>query len=221
MEKSGHVLMVGKGAEQFALDSKLEIVDPSYFWTQFRWNQYQTALRLEKELEKLPPTPPGDAKQSSALPRDETELRRFRASGLNRFGTVGAVALDKAGNLAAGTSTGGLNMKRSGRVGDSPLIGAGTFADNESCAISSTGDGEYFIRAVAAYDISALVKYKGLSIAAASNEVIQHKIKDAGGDGAVIVLNRQGEAAMSFNTEGMYRGYVSPDGKMHVFIYEQ
>ncbi len=129
------------------------------------------------------------------------------------------MSLDRHGNLMAGTSTGGLTAKLSGRVGDSPLIGAGTFADNESCAVSATGDGEYFIRAVAANDIAALVEYKGLTVAQASRVVIHEKIKRAGGEGGVIVLDRHGNLAMSYNSEGMYRGYVTSSGKIRVMIY--
>jgi len=207
MEKSGHVLMVAEGAEQFAQtvgkDAGIEIVDPSYFRTEFRWKQHEEGLKAEQEQAK----PNSDGASA------------FQRKTQDRVGTVGAVALDSSGNLAAGTSTGGLNNKRHGRVGDCPIIGAGNYADNQTCAISSTGDGEFFLRAVAAHEISSLVKYKGLPIATASNQVIG-QIHELGGDGAVIVLTRSGEAAFSYNTEGMYRGYITTDGKPHVFIYE-
>ncbi len=131
------------------------------------------------------------------------------------------MAVDAAGHLAAGTSTGGMSNKMYGRVGDSPIIGAGTYADNESCAISATGHGEYFIRYVVAHDIAALMKYKGLSIDAAAAEVVQHKLKTAGGEGGLIALDPKGNLAMPYNTEGMYRGYVTSDGKVRVLLYQQ
>ncbi len=137
----------------------------------------------------------------------------------HRFGTVGAVALDKAGNLSAGTSTGGITAKRPGRVGDSPIIGAGTYADNRACAVSATGDGEYFLRTSCARTIAALVEYKGLSLEDASRTVLVDKIQPLGGNGGVIVLNAQGELAFTFTTEGMYRACINADGEKHVLIY--
>lgn len=219
MEKSGHVLMVGDGAERFAEAAGCKIVPPHYFFTQFRWDQYQAALKEEAERQK-------HIEKAGKGAADSPEIKSRRKDGVlsrpvNRFGTVGAVALDKAGNLAAGTSTGGLTFKRHGRIGDSPIIGAGNYADNDSCAISSTGDGEFFLRAVAAHEISALVKYKNYSLAKAANEVILKTIKDFGGDGAVIVLNKKGESAMCYNTDGMYRGYVTAKGETHVFVYDE
>ena len=207
MEKSKHVLLAGEGAEQFAEAMGIESVPPAYFFTQARYDQYQAALRLEQEAER--------AKAEQPAHRDGGH---FRHGPRERFGTVGAVALDRAGNLAAGTSTGGMTLKRHGRVGDSPLIGAGNYADNESCAVSATGDGEFFIRAVAAHEISALVRYKGLSLQSAGNEVLR-KIKACGGEGGIIVLNTRGEFATPFNTEGMYRGHVTSEGLTHVAIY--
>lgn len=136
-----------------------------------------------------------------------------------KFGTVGAVALDKNGNLAAGTSTGGMTYKMKGRVGDSPVIGAGTYADNNSCAVSATGHGEYFIRNVVAYDISALMKYRDLSLAQAADRVIMEKLKAIGGDGGIIAVDKNGNVAMPFNTAGMYRGYITSDGSTEVLIY--
>ena len=201
MEKSGHVLMVGQGADLYAKQIGLEIVDPSYFRTDRRWQDLQE--RLKRDAEK--------AGRTGAIPIDPR----------HRFGTVGAVALDRHGNLAAGTSTGGLTAKRHGRVGDSPIIGAGTFADNKSCAISATGDGEYFIRAVAAHDIAALVQYKGLSVKDAAEEVLFRKIKPAGGDGAVIVLDPKGNLATPYTTDGLYRGQVTAAGKRKVMIYDE
>lgn len=188
MEQSPHVLLIGKGAEVFAQEKGLEIVDPGYFWTERRWADLQKALAEEQKKEG--------------------------------HGTVGAVAVDASGNLAAGTSTGGMTKKRSGRVGDSPIIGAGTYADNGGCAISATGHGEYFIRYSVAHDINALTAYKGLNVSAAANEVIHGKLKPAGGEGGVIVLDAKGRLAMSYNSEGLYRGYVTRDGKIVVHLYD-
>jgi beta-aspartyl-peptidase (threonine type) len=137
-----------------------------------------------------------------------------------KFGTVGAVALDKHGNLAAGTSTGGMTYKMKGRVGDSPVIGAGTYADNNTCAVSTTGHGEYFIRNVVAYDISALMKYKGLSLSVAADEVINKKLKAIGAGGGVIAVDKNGNIAMPFNTSGMYRGYINSIGQKEILIYK-
>jgi beta-aspartyl-peptidase (threonine type) len=202
MEKSGHVLMVGHGADQFAKQLGLEIVDPAYFHTERRYQELQE--RLKRQSEKT-------GRSGAVSPLDPR----------HRFGTVGAVALDRHGNLTAGTSTGGLTAKRHGRVGDSPIIGAGTFADNKSCAISATGDGEYFIRAVCAHDIAALVEYKGLSVKDAAEEVLFKKIKPAGGDGAVIVLDAKGNLATPYTTDGLYRGHVTASGKRKVMIWDE
>ena len=185
-------MMVGRGAELFATKMGLEIVDPSYFWTERRWKSLQQELTKE---------------QKSANPD-------------KKFGTVGAVAVDANGNLAAGTSTGGMTNKQYGRVGDAPIIGAGTYAENESCAVSATGHGEYFIRWTVAHDIAALVKYKGLSVSEAANEVIHKKLSRERGEGGVIVLDAKGNFAMPFNSEGMYRGWIGADGVPHVEIYK-
>jgi len=205
MEKSKHVLLIGPGAESFAVKVGLEIVDPSYFRTERRWKQHQEDLRRDAEREK----------KSGAL-----EPRSAQPNATQPWSTVGAVALDSAGNLAAGTSTGGMSNKMFGRVGDSPIIGAGTYADNEACAVSGTGHGEYFIRLAVAYDIGALMKYKGLSVAEAAAEVVLGKLKAAGGEGGVIALDAQGNFAMPYNTEGMYRGYVTSDGQSKVLLYK-
>lgn len=191
MEKSPHVMLIGRGAELFATKVGLEVVDPSYFWTERRWKQLQEDLRKEQEGAK------------------STE---------KGFGTVGAVALDSSGNLAAATSTGGKNNKQFGRVGDSPIIGAGNYADNETCAVSGTGDGEYFIRYSVAYDVGAIMKYRGATVQQAATEVVR-KLKDVGGEGGVIALDRNGNFAMPFNSEGMYRGHIGPDGAATVLIY--
>ncbi|HEU4523337.1 MAG TPA: isoaspartyl peptidase/L-asparaginase, partial [Thermoanaerobaculia bacterium] len=185
MERSKHVMMVGKGAELFATKMGLEIVDPSYFWTERRWKALQQELMEDEK----------------------------------KFGTVGAVAVDRQGNLAAGTSTGGMTNKQYGRVGDAPIIGAGTYAENESCAVSATGHGEFFIRWTVASDIAALVKYRGMTVQEAGDEVINRKLKAVDGEGGVIIVDAKGNVAMPFNTEGMYRGWIGPDARPHVSIY--
>ncbi len=204
MEKSKHVLLVGRGAEVFATKTGLEIVDPAYFWTEARWKELQEAWK--KETQQAPTEKPRSARIVAAA---------------RHWGTVGAVALDPAGNLAAGTSTGGMTNKQFGRVGDSPIIGAGTYADNEACAVSATGHGEYFIRYAVAHDIAALMKYKHLSVEAAAAEVVQHKLKAAGGEGGVIALDAKGNFAMPYNTEAMWRGYVKSDGTTKVLLYDE
>jgi len=197
MEKSKHVMMAGRGAELFATKMGLDIVDPSYFWTERRWKALQEELLKEQQP------------QASLAVEDE-----------NRFGTVGAVALDKSGNLAAATSTGGTTNKQYGRIGDSPIIGAGTFADNESCAVSATGAGEFFIRWSVAHEISALMRYKGLSVQQAADQVVNKILKAVpGAEGGVIALDAKGNFAMPFNSEGMYRGWIGADGVPHVDIY--
>jgi beta-aspartyl-peptidase (threonine type) len=204
MDKSEHVMMVGKGAEEFAAKNGIEIVDPKYFWTQQRWDGLQRALKRDAERAELD----HDDKQAFLPPyKDE------------KFGTVGCVALDQQGNLAAGTSTGGMTNKKFGRVGDAPIIGAGTYANNETVAISCTGWGEFFIRSVAAFNVSAKMKYAKLDIKEASQQVID-EIGKLGGDGGMIAIDKNGEVAMPFNTEGMYRGTVTADGKITVEIYK-
>lgn len=193
MDRSAHVMLIGPAADNFARKHGAEIVDPAYFRTELRWRM------LEEELRK-----------HAAVPDLHAETR---------FGTVGCVARDAGGNLAAGTSTGGMTGKLPGRVGDSPIIGGGTLADNASCAVSATGDGEYFLRAVAAHDIAALMEYKGLGVAEAARIVIHEKIRPAGGEGGAIVLDRRGNLAMTFSSEGMYRGYITSSGKTRVMIY--
>lgn len=195
MEKSPHVFMVGDGAEAFAQSVGIELVDPSYFRTEQRWQQLQEVLRKEA------------AGQQSSLGR------------MVHYGTVGAVALDAAGHLAAATSTGGMTNKRYGRVGDSPIIGAGTYA-NAQCAVSGTGWGEYYIRTVAAHDICARVAYAKQPLAKAADEVVMKLIPQLGGDGGAIALDAKGNIAMPFNTDGMYRGWVDKSGKVHVAIFK-
>ncbi|HET9048174.1 MAG TPA: isoaspartyl peptidase/L-asparaginase [Chiayiivirga sp.] len=199
MEHSRHVMMVGDGAEKFAEEQGIELVDPAYFRTEKRWNGLQKALKAEAE--------------ARAQHQDPTDL-----PGKAYFGTVGALALDGQGHLAAGTSTGGMTNKRYGRVGDSPIIGAGTWADPR-CAVSGTGWGEFYIRAAAAHDICARMAYMGQSLQRAADTVINKIIPAAGGDGGAIALGADGSVAFPFNTEGMYRGWIGADGVPHVAIF--
>ncbi len=195
MEHSPHVMMVGQGAEMFAAEQKIEQVDPSYFRTEKRWQQLQRALKEE------------------AAGQAHADLETAR-----HFGTVGAVALDAQGKLAAGTSTGGMTNKRYGRVGDSPIIGAGTYADAR-CAVSGTGWGEFYIRLSVAHEICARMNYLSESPAAAGEEVIVKRVPELGGDGGAIVLSADGRIATPFNTQGMYRGWIGADGVPHVAIF--
>jgi beta-aspartyl-peptidase (threonine type) len=189
MEKSSRVMLDGDGAEAFAKKMGVTLVDQKYFYTDERWQELQKKKRTPEPL-----------------------------SDKDRHGTVGAVALDKAGNLAAGTSTGGITNKEFGRIGDSPIIGAGTYANNQTCAVSCTGDGEYFIRSVVAYDIAAMMKYKGMPLKEAAQAAID-KVGKLGGTGGLIAIDKDGNFATPFNTSGMYRGKVGPDGKISVEIY--
>jgi beta-aspartyl-peptidase (threonine type) len=207
MEKSEHVMMIGKGAEDFAKEVGLELVDPNYFWTQERWEGLQRALKEDENRAVLD----HGSKSSSKLGIENRD---------DKFGTVGAVALDLEGNLVAGTSTGGMTNKKYGRIGDAPIIGAGTYANNGTVAVSCTGWGEFYIRNVAAYDVSALMDYKGLNVKEASQAVI-NKIDKMGGDGGLIALDKNGNIAMPFNTAGMYRGTITEEGKIEVEIYRE
>ena len=182
MEETWHVMLSGDGADKFAKEQGLDIVDPNYFYTQRRWDSLKK-IQVEKH------------------------------------GTVGCVALDKHGNLAAGTSTGGLTNKRWGRVGDSPIIGAGTYANNQTCAVSGTGQGEYFIRGNVAYDVSAIMEYKGKSVGEAAQNVIR-KLSDKGGNGGIITMDSKGNISMPFNTAGMYRGFRKAGQAPEIFIYK-
>jgi beta-aspartyl-peptidase (threonine type) len=217
MEKSPHVMMIGDGAETFAKQVGIELVDEKYFWTEERWDALQKVIQQEKakqkqEKEKLPSTPTKPV--SLTVPQSVLESDR------DRFGTVGAVALDKDGNIAAGTSTGGTTYKKYGRVGDVPVIGAGTYANNATCAVSATGDGEYFIRLGVARDIAAIMEYQATPIQPAANRVIQEKLEKLGGKGGIIAIDKFGNMAISFNSEGMYRAYINIEGKPVVEIYK-
>jgi len=196
MLHSPHVMLSNQGADLFAKQQGLETVENSYFDSEYRYKQWQ-AINHKKEV---------------SLSEDLLKTD-------HKFGTVGAVAIDKNGTIAAGTSTGGMTNKAFGRIGDSPIIGAGTYADNRSCGISATGHGEYFIRYAVAHDICARVLYKNISLKQSANEVINHDLKKAGGDGGIIGLDKYGEPVMVFNTTGMYRGYKTEKSETKVYIY--
>jgi len=190
MLHSPHVMLVGAGADEFAAEQGLEIVEPSYFHTE----------RRMKQLERL-------------------QQKETSKSDFHKWGTVGAVALDKYGNLAAATSTGGMTNKQYGRVGDSPIIGAGTYAENESCAVSATGQGEYFIRGMISYEVAALMKYKNLTLQDAANFAIHEKLTQMGGEGGIISLDAAGNIAVEFNTRGMFRAWKKAGEKAEVYFY--
>lgn len=196
MEQSEHVMLIGEGAEEFAQEKGLELVNPLYFYTERRWEAIQRIIQREQEET-------GDM----GLPNN------------HKYGTVGCVAMDQEGNIVAGTSTGGMTNKRYGRVGDVPIIGAGTYANNNTCGVSATGHGEYFIRYTVAHDISAIMEYKGASLQEAADEVVMKKLVEAKGSGGIIAIDKNGEVSMTFNSEGMYRGYARP-GKRVVQIYK-
>ena len=195
LEKSEHVLLSGKGANDFAIEQGLESVDPKYFYTEGRYQSLQRALEGEK------------------VEQENEDVDK-------KHGTVGCVALDKSGNLAAGTSTGGMTNKRYNRLGDSPIIGAGTYADNATCGVSCTGWGEYFIRYAVAYDVHARMAYGGATLAEAADAVINQTLVEKGGTGGLIALDKYGNVAMPFNTPGMYRGYLKAGGARVVDFYD-
>lgn len=196
MEKSNHVFLAGEGAMKFADSLSYELRSPEYFYDEVRYKQWQ------------------GIKDSDDFQLDHSVKKD------GKFGTVGAVAYDVFGNVAAATSTGGMTNKKWGRVGDSPLIGSGTYANNKTCAVSCTGSGEYFIRGVVAYDVSCLMEYKGMSLEEATSEVIQKRVLKIGGDGGLIAIDSKGNIAMPFNTEGMYRAAINTVGEMEIGIYK-
>ncbi|MFD2824969.1 isoaspartyl peptidase/L-asparaginase family protein [Leeuwenhoekiella polynyae] len=204
MTNSKHVLLSGKGAETFAAEKGIELVDPSYFFTQNRYDALQRILEREK---------------NDSVTAASAFIDPFIKD--EKFGTVGCVALDKNGNLAAGTSTGGMTNKRYNRIGDSPIIGSGTYANNATCGVSSTGWGEYFIRGQVAYDISAQMEYAGKSLKDATHNVIQEKLTKLGGTGGIVALDHYGNPSMEFNTEGMYRAYMNDEGELTLGIYKE
>tara|TARA_R110000868_G_scaffold411724_2_gene708097 strand:- start:9345 stop:10385 length:1041 start_codon:yes stop_codon:yes gene_type:complete len=199
MEKSPHVMLSGNGAEVFATEQGIQIVDPSYFFTESRMKSLERVKASEKN-----------------------EVASFYDENIkdSKYGTVGCAALDIHGNLAAGTSTGGMTNKRWGRIGDAPIIGAGTYANNATCAVSSTGWGEFFIRGMVAHDISALMEYKGLSLKEAANLVIQDKLTNLGGTGGIVAVDKDGNMVMEFNTPGMYRATMNDKGELYIGMYK-
>ncbi len=199
MEKSPHVMLDCAGAEAFAKANGIELVDQKYFFTQERWDALQRIKAAEKHRTSGPD-------------------KIFMITDQDRHGTVGAVALDKDGNLSAATSTGGTTNKLPGRIGDTPLIGAGTYANNQTCAVSCTGDGEYFIRVAAAHEVSALMKHRGMTLQEAAQGALD-AVRELGGTGGLIAIDRNGGIALPFNTNGMYRGYVDSNGNFVVEIY--
>jgi len=200
MENSPHVFLSGEGADQFGKEQGLDIVDQKYFLTKRRIK----SLKNVKEKE---------------LNNDKISLINSKEYMNQKYGTVGCVVLDKNGNLASGTSTGGMTNKKWNRIGDVPVIGAGTYANNKTCAVSSTGWGEFFIRNVVAYDISALIEYKGLSLKEAARIVIHDKVAKLGGNGGVIAIDNKGNIAMEMNTPGMYRAHINSQGELTVKIF--
>ena len=212
MDKTKHVLLIGKGAEHFAAEQKLDIVDPSYFYTEARFKALQRAKEKEViELDHNGKNPQAMTSTQETIPFWETDYK---------FGTVGAVALDQHGNIAAGTSTGGLTNKMFGRVGDVPIIGAGTYADNATAGVSATGTGEYYMRGAIAYDISARMKYLNLNLSDAVDQTILNALINKGGTGGLIALDAKGNVKFGFNTEGMYRGFIKADGKPMTMIFK-
>jgi L-asparaginase / beta-aspartyl-peptidase len=197
MENSGHVFLAGNGAMEFAKEQGFKLEPDEYFYDELRYQQWQEALK------------------EGVIQLDHSPLKE------NKFGTVGAVALDIHGNLAAATSTGGMTNKRFGRVGDSPMLGAGTYANNKTCAVSCTGSGEFFIRAVVAYDVSCLMEYKGYSLADACKEVVQNRLLKIGGDGGLIAVDFRGNICLEFNTDGMYRASTNSNGEEQIRIYKE
>jgi beta-aspartyl-peptidase (threonine type) len=214
MQKSPHVMMVAQGAEAFARDQGLELVPESYFFTESRWNALRRAL--EADGLPMPPRPAGTG-GGNDLGSQAVAARRV-GEAAEPLGTVGAVALDRHGNLAAATSTGGMTSKRFGRVGDAPIVGAGTYA-NPRCAVSATGHGEFFIRNVVAHDICARFLYTGVSLQQAAHDVVMERLVQQGGEGGIIAMDAQGNYTMPFNSDGMYRGFIGADGRTVIGIY--
>jgi len=213
MENSKHVMLSGTGAEEFATTRGIELIDPAYFATEKRRMQLKSAR--EKEAAKEAGMTPAANEVAKKISRYDDPL-----DPENKFGTVGAVALDMNGNIAAGTSTGGMTNKRWKRIGDTPVIGAGTYADNNSCGVSATGHGEYFIRAAVAYSICARVELQGISLKEAADAVIMQKLVKMGGEGGIVSLDKHGNIAMTFNTEGMYRGFIKGASEPVTLIYK-
>ena len=214
MEKSPYVMMAGPGADAFSVKAGLEQEEPAYFFTESRWQSL--VKQLTKEGRPVPPRPAGVPPLGNTVPVAQFD----ESAGGHNYGTVGVVALDRAGNIAAGTSTGGLQGKMPGRVGDSPIIGAGTYASNLSCAVSGTGTGEYFIRLGVAREVCNLVQFKGMKLQQAADEVIHKELEALHGDGGVIAITPDGQVAWSFNTPGMFRARQVEGGKALIGIYD-
>jgi L-asparaginase / beta-aspartyl-peptidase len=212
MEKSPYVMLIGAGADQFAAQAGLEHVEPSFFFTERRWQSL--IKQLKQEGAPLPPRPAG------APPEPPSPVSELEPPNAHKYGTVGLVALDRDGNITAGTSTGGTQAKRWNRVGDSPIIGAGTYASNQSCAVSATGSGEYFIRLTVARTICALVEYRKMPLQDAVDEVVQKELPAIHGDGGVIAITPDGQLAWSFNTPGMFRARMVEGGTPEIGIYK-
>lgn len=206
MTDSDHVMLSGEGASNFAKEQGLAIVPPSYFYTEKRFESLQRVQNKEKAQSK---------QQDLKAAFYDADIKN------SKFGTVGCVALDKSGNIAAGTSTGGMTNKRWGRIGDAPIIGAGTYANNLTCGVSATGWGEYFIRGQVAYDISAQMEYQHKTLKEATTDVIQNKLTELGGTGGVVALDKEGNMSFEFNTAGMYRASMDDKGTLIVKIYKE
>ena len=213
MDHSEHVFMYGEGAEAFACEQGMDLIDQSYFFTQRRYDHLIQIQQAQEASASNSPNARGPISPNQS-PFYDPILKNAK------FGTVGCVALDQFGNLAAGTSTGGMTNKRFGRIGDAPVIGAGTYANNQSCAVSATGWGEYFIRGVVAHDIAAMMEYGGYTLEQAASQVIDKKIPKMGGDGGIIAMDHDGRISMKFNTPGMYRAQIDTKGKLKVGIYK-
>jgi beta-aspartyl-peptidase (threonine type) len=197
MENTEHVFLSGKGAEEFARKMNFEFEPDEYFHTDYRYEQLMAIRETNKTI-----------LDHMHIPRNE-----------NKFGTGGAVCKDKFGNIAAATSTGGMTNKRWGRIGDTPVIGSGTYANNKTCAVSCTGHGEYFLRAVVAYDVSCLMEYKGLSLEEAARIVVNEKLVESSGEGGLVAVDKEGNVTMPFNSDGMYRGFMRSDGTSFIGIF--
>ncbi len=217
MEKTEHFLLAGDGANEFAREMKIESVEDEYFFTDFRYRQLIEAQKENRV--QLDHSEKGERRKEKGEDRNQkSKIQNPKSKIQNPIGTVGAVACDSSGNLAAATSTGGMTNKKFGRIGDTPIVGAGTYADNNTCAVSCTGHGEFFMLAAAAYDVAARMKYKSVSLIEAANETIEH-LRLIGGEGGLIAVDNLGNLALPFNSEGMYRAFITSDSKMSIEIY--
>ncbi len=208
MEKTEHILLAGDGANEFARQMKIEFAPDEYFYTEFRFQQFQEAREQGKiQLDHA-------ANESELVKEIKIPNSKFQIP----IGTVGAVACDSSGNLAAATSTGGMTNKKFGRIGDTPIVGAGTYANNQTCAVSCTGHGEFFMLSAAAYDVAARMKYKNLDLVEAADETVEH-LREIGGEGGLIAVDNLGNIALPFNSAGMYRAFINSDGEMSIDIY--